>query len=40
MIIKELKNSILLALYERYKDGNTSPIEFDKLCASHSIVYD
>lgn len=40
MTIKELKNNILLALYEKYKNGDASPIEFDKLCASHSIVYD
>lgn len=40
MTIKDLKNNILLALYERYKNGETAPIEFDKLCASHSIVYD
>ena len=40
MTIKDLKNSILLALYEIYKNGETTPIEFDKLCASHSIVYD
>lgn len=40
MTIKELKNNILLALYERYKNGETSPIEFDKLCASNSIIYD
>lgn len=40
MTIKDLKNNILLALYERYKNGETTPIEFDKLCASHSIVYD
>lgn len=40
MAIKELKNNILLALYEKYKNGDASPIEFDKLCASHSIVYD
>lgn len=40
MTIKELKNNILLALYEKYKNGDASPIEFNKLCASHSIVYD
>lgn len=40
MTIKELKNNILLALYEKYKNGDASPIEFDKLCASHFIVYD
>ena len=40
MIIKELKNNILLALYDRYKKGNTSPIEFDKLCLSNAIIYD
>lgn len=40
MTVKELKNNILLALYERYKTGNTSPIEFNKLCASNSIIYD
>ena len=40
MTIKELKNNILLALYEKYKNGDASPIEFDKLCASPSIVYD
>lgn len=40
MTIKELKNNILLALYERYKNGDTSPIEFDKLCTANSIIYD
>ncbi|WP_462358187.1 P-loop NTPase fold protein [Phocaeicola coprocola] len=40
MIIKELKNNILLALYDRYKKGNTSPMEFDKLCLSNAIIYD
>lgn len=40
MTIKELKNNILRALYERYKGGNMSPIEFDTLCTSNSIIYD
>ena len=40
MTIKDLKNNILLALYERYKNGETTTIEFDKLCASNSIIYD
>lgn len=40
MTIKELKNNILLVLYERYKDGNASPIEFDKLCSLNSIIFD
>lgn len=40
MTIKELKNNILLALYERYKNGDTTPIDFDKLCKSNSIIYD
>lgn len=40
MTIKELKNKILLALYERYKEGNTSHIEFNKLCSLYSIIYD
>mgnify|MGYP006923214852 CR=1 FL=1 len=40
MTLRELKNEILLALYERYKDGKTSHIEFDKLCSSYSITYD
>lgn len=40
MTIKELKNNILLALYERYKNGETSPIDFDELCKSNSIIYD
>ena len=40
MTLRELKNKILLALYERYKEGNTSHIEFDKLCSLYSIIYD
>lgn len=40
MTIKELKNNILLALYERYKNGETTSIDFDKLCESNSIIYD
>lgn len=40
MTIKDLKNNILLALYEQYKNGSSSMIEFDKLCISNSIIYD
>lgn len=40
MTIRELKNNILLALYERYKAGKRGTIEFDKLCSEHSIIYD
>lgn len=40
MTIKNLKNNILLALYERYKNGSSSMIELDKLCISNSIIYD
>ena len=40
MTLRELKNEILLALYDRYKDGKTSHIEFDKLCSLYSITYD
>lgn len=39
MTIRELKENILLALYERYKDGKNGSIEFDKLCSEHSIIY-
>ena len=40
MTIKELKNNILRALYERYKEGNKASIEFDKLCSAYSLSYD
>ena len=40
MTIKELKNNILLALYERYKNGDTSPVNFDELCSLNSIIFD
>ena len=40
MTIKELKNRILLALYDRYKNNTKSSIQFDALCKEYSIVYD
>lgn len=40
MRINDLKSNILLALYERYKNGDTSPIRFDKLCLLNSIIFD
>lgn len=40
MTIKELKNKILLALYAKYKNGESTSIDFKKLCSDNGIIYD
>lgn len=40
MTIKELKNKILLALYAKYKNGESASIDFKKLCSDNGIIYD
>ncbi len=40
MTIKELKNNILLALYDMYKNEKSTSIDFKKLCSDNGIIYD
>lgn len=40
MTIKELKNNLLLALYQRYKDNKIGPIQLTALCKQFGLIYD
>ena len=40
MNLKELKNTILLSLYNRYEHGNKNVIPFTELCKEEGIAYD
>ena len=40
MTIKDLKNNILLALYAKYKNNESTSIDFKKLCSDNGIIYD
>ena len=40
MNLKELKNNILLSLYNRYKEDNKTVLSFTELCNEDGIAYD
>ena len=40
MTLKELKVNILRALYQKYKDSDTTVISFAELCKKYNIIYD
>ena len=40
MTIKELKRSILYALYSRFKDNKVGAIQLTELCNENGLIYD